>query len=583
MAARWRRKHAPGAGGLFVALLLGLALLNVLQPAAMAQQLAGTDQAQAHLAAGEFGPAKAAAQGIADAGQRDRLLGHIAAAQANSGARAGSLETAVDISSDLARSGTLQQVKQAGNRWFGRGGGVQADFDPLIELITSTIEPDTWQDVGGPGSVSGFDGGVRVDAQGLLRRIPVRTDGSLNSIRASAAVIRGSHDPRRPSQLRKISLNRLERELQLRQAAGESPDETMKLLAGLQRIKYLLVYPETGDIVIAGPAGDWTRDREGRWVDVEKQRPLVQLDDLVVTFRNAFSDEPKFGCSINPTKEGLANARAVNERWAARGGMKPSQRAEFLEELRTGLGKQDIVVYGLDPQTRAARVIVEADYRMKLVGMGLEDGTLGVTSYLASLDPKRHNLENLSVLRWWFTLNYEALQATEGRDAFELKGPGVKVLSENEMITEQGDRVHTGRTSEVNNQFAESFTQQFELLAAKYPVYAELRNIFDLALVAGVIRGHDLPGQVNWHLTHFGPEGTYETELDVAPTKVDSVINHRIIDGKNLVAGVSGGVTVDARSLTTAAAVKTDTYGLLKDTRFSSTPKAIPRRDWWWD
>ncbi len=39
----------------------------------------------------------------------------------------------------------------------GMGGGVQADFDPLIELITSTIEPDSWQDVGGPGSISGFD------------------------------------------------------------------------------------------------------------------------------------------------------------------------------------------------------------------------------------------------------------------------------------------------------------------------------------------------------------------------------------------------------------------------------------------
>ena len=33
----------------------------------------------------------------------------------------------------------------------------QYDFDPLIDLITSTIEPDSWQDVGGPGSISGFD------------------------------------------------------------------------------------------------------------------------------------------------------------------------------------------------------------------------------------------------------------------------------------------------------------------------------------------------------------------------------------------------------------------------------------------
>lgn len=32
----------------------------------------------------------------------------------------------------------------------------QYDFDPLIDLITSTIEPDSWQDVGGPGSINGY-------------------------------------------------------------------------------------------------------------------------------------------------------------------------------------------------------------------------------------------------------------------------------------------------------------------------------------------------------------------------------------------------------------------------------------------
>ena len=35
----------------------------------------------------------------------------------------------------------------------GLGGGSQADFDSLIDLIMSTIEPDSWADVGGPGSI----------------------------------------------------------------------------------------------------------------------------------------------------------------------------------------------------------------------------------------------------------------------------------------------------------------------------------------------------------------------------------------------------------------------------------------------
>lgn len=37
------------------------------------------------------------------------------------------------------------------------GGGVGMDFDPIIDMITSTVEPDSWQDVGGPGSITGFD------------------------------------------------------------------------------------------------------------------------------------------------------------------------------------------------------------------------------------------------------------------------------------------------------------------------------------------------------------------------------------------------------------------------------------------
>ncbi len=38
----------------------------------------------------------------------------------------------------------------------GPGGGSLADFDTLIELITTTVEPDTWEDLGGPGTLQGF-------------------------------------------------------------------------------------------------------------------------------------------------------------------------------------------------------------------------------------------------------------------------------------------------------------------------------------------------------------------------------------------------------------------------------------------
>jgi general secretion pathway protein D len=39
----------------------------------------------------------------------------------------------------------------------GLGGGTQADFDSLIELLQSTVAPTTWDEVGGPGSIREFE------------------------------------------------------------------------------------------------------------------------------------------------------------------------------------------------------------------------------------------------------------------------------------------------------------------------------------------------------------------------------------------------------------------------------------------
>ena len=42
------------------------------------------------------------------------------------------------------------------------GGAAYADFDSLIQLLTCTVNPDTWDDVGGPGSIAPFENGLSV-------------------------------------------------------------------------------------------------------------------------------------------------------------------------------------------------------------------------------------------------------------------------------------------------------------------------------------------------------------------------------------------------------------------------------------
>ncbi len=582
-----RRQYARCGWDFSTAIWLFSAVVPVLIPVLSAAQDPAAD-VQARIAAGEFGPALAAAGAANDPALRDKLLGNIAMAQGQAGNPQAALDTSSDIRNDLARKAALGSLaasppSQSSAKSRGaRGGMGMADFDSLIELITSTLKPDSWDDVGGPGAIDQFASGVYVDSAGMLRKLPTTADASLVAVHRASLEATQTGNPRRAAVLRKVSLTRLEREVQLLAAQGRDPSEAMQTLAGLQRIKYVLVYPETGDIVLAGPAGDWHRDTEGRFVD-DKGAPMLSLDDLVVTLRNAMTGEGRFGCSIDPRKENLAAAKSVQEKWSKQA-LKPGQRDRWLNEIREALGRQDITMYGIDRRTHAGRVLVEADYRMKLVGIGLEEGALGVSSYLSSLElGKDGNPPPMNVLRWWFTLNYDSLTATDRRDAFELRGPGVKVLSENEFLTERGERVHTGDSDLPTRQFAESFTKHFDKLATKYPIYAELRNVFDLALVSAVIESHDLPGQVGWHMTHFGPGGDYQPQFGAAPTEVDSVMNHRMLGGKHIVAAISGGVRVDTRTLADRSTVKTDTYGVMAAEHGGSKPKELPRRAWWWD
>ena len=155
-----RRQSARFGWDLPAAVWLLSAIISALVPAFAAAADAAAD-VQARIASGEFGPALAAADGAKDPALRDKLLGNIAIAQGRAGAPRAAIDTASDINSDLARKAALgslaaEPTSPAGGKSRGaRGGSMMADFDSLIELITSTLKPDSWDDVGGPGASVG--------------------------------------------------------------------------------------------------------------------------------------------------------------------------------------------------------------------------------------------------------------------------------------------------------------------------------------------------------------------------------------------------------------------------------------------
>lgn len=560
---------------------------------------------QQHLDYGEF-PAALQLANSMDESQRDHELQKIAAAQMKQGAPTAAYQSIANIRDDSIRFRFLENQYDsfsgpndtqsnsddggAGQGFgTGRSGGItEADFEPLMDLIKTTIDPEGWDDTNGDGTIQVFPSGVYVDSQGALHRLRIDDKRELKILRQDPGNDSVNRHVSAQTQLRKVSLTRLENSAQILAAQGKPVDEVMENLAGIYAIEYLALIPETGDILIAGPAGPWKTDEIGRSINIKTGLPTLQLDDLVVCLRNAWDNNGKYGCKITPrqpalvaTQDFLATSRLKGRAWR--------------EQLRETLGLQDIEVFGIDPKTHAGRVLVEADYRMKLVGMGLEKSIPEVPSYLERLQvtPGSQGVP-MDVVRWWFTMEYDDIVTDESRQVFTFGGNGVKVLSENELLDQFGNRIHTGKSKGPTAGFAKDFTLHFEKLAGRYPIYRELKNLFDLSIAAALIRNQALDRRAGWNLTFFGNptsngDFVYHPSVGKFANEVASVMNHRVISErkqrstvKHTLVGVSGGISFDAMQVVQPDRTKTDKSGELSSLQFESNQPAEPTA-WWWD
>jgi hypothetical protein len=289
-----------------------------------------------------------------------------------------------------------------------------------------------------------------------------------------------------------ISLRALEAacEAMLNEEFGELPDE-VKYLAGLQRIQYVFVYPEENDIVLAGPGEGWRVDEKANVVGITTGRPVIQLDDLIVALRAVHDARIEgISCSIDPTPEGYQALSRVLD--AQR--KQPRLVQSMLEpRIKQALGPQVVSITGVPATSHFARVMLAADYRMKRLAMKLQASPVrGLPSYVDIIKSSGPRAVNNANPRWWLACNYEPLAASEDRLAWELRGPGVKAMTEEGFVTAQGEIVPTGRTSPAAEKWAERMTESYEDLSGKDAVFGELRNLMDLCVVAALLEKEGL-------------------------------------------------------------------------------------------
>lgn len=553
------------------------------EPTVETPQASPEEQVAALLDAGEFGQAIETAETVADLHQRTQLLKMVVQAQLNSGDFVAALGTINRIPLADERTKVMGERAQAMSL---AGGSQLADFTQLIDLI-QTQTSGLWEDTGeGEGSIRQFDSGVRVDPNGLLHHISKQElNGRLAALGIKARQADLNKNVAQNSQLRLISLTRLEKQVQQLIEEGRSPVETMKMLAGLTKVEYIFVYPEDQEIVIAGPAEAWVYNDQGLAVGIESGRPVLQLDDLVTVLRT-FSNQGEeiFGCSFDPRAEGLARVKEFVAQSNARGPLRAGAGVRnWTKQLKDKLGVQDITLYGVPDTSRVARVLIEADYRMKMIGIGKMDAGDNIPSYFDLL--ATHNSKDpqkLEALRWWLTMKYDSVLHNAQRTAYQVVGSSVLCQSENQIVTNEGERLQTGQAEKLNREFAANFTKHYQELAQQDLVYADLQNIFDLALVAALMRNEQLANRAGWEMDAFAANGAYHpAEFEPAHT-VETVVNHRVYNGKDVVVQVAGGVRVD-----TGSVVKNqDNLKVSPEVGTVSTQAkapALPVGRWWWD
>lgn len=419
---------------------------------------------------------------------------------------------------------------------------------------------------------NGAVGGVAIDADGVIARAEREESARLREARGNA-LLPVSREIAATSKLRKVSLRRLEATVAQRLNAKEPLTDEMLLLAGLQRAEYVFVYPEQNDVVLAGYAEGWKLDEQGTVVGQTTKRPVLRLDDLIVALRAAEATlhGERISCSIDPTEDGLRGLTRlldspglqVNESTVAR-----------LEET---LGPQQVTVTGVPADSHFARVLVSADFMMKRLAMNFERSPVaGMPSYLELLQAASGRPPRNAAPRWWMAVNYEPLLRSDDGLAWQLRGQGVRTLTEDGFVRADGTVRDVGKPHPLAQKWADTMTDKFDALAERIAVFGELRNCTDLAVMSALIVKQDLLGVAGFEATWF----LDPAKLAVATYPVPKQVGSRaslIRKGRQWIISVSGGVDVDVWPVLEHA---------------ESSPRLEPVRAaastdndqiWWWD
>ena len=378
-------------------------------------------------------------------------------------------------------------------------------------------------------------GGVYIDADGTVQYREIN-DPRLAQLRARARS--GIKDEK----LAYVSLPKLAARMQQLAADSKPIPDDLRYLGGLTQLRYIFVFPQEHDLIIAGPAEPIDSGNPLQPTGRRSGRPIMQFDDFIAALRTLGTPNGgAFGCSIDPQPDSLLKAKDVVSR------MQGAPQQAMLAAVAQAIGPQELKVFGAPPDTRITMVCIAADYRLKRLTLGIDSSPVAGLSHAIDNSRPAGN-------RFWFELSYQPLLVDSEGNSFELRGQRLTLKCGALAFDEKG-------ATATAKSFAKQFSAKFPELAAVVPAFAELQNVADLSVLSALIRHDRLDQKAGWDTSWLLDAGRCHLPTLPTPRSAQTLV---CIRNGSLAAG---GVNISPAGVIAPAARENDRDGALASPR----------------
>jgi hypothetical protein len=283
-----------------------------------------------------------------------------------------------------------------------------------------------------------------------------------------------------------------QRAISLRQVSADLAAGRPAVLDKLTRLDGYIVDAENRDIIL--------------WGLSEPDQPNLFIEDFVVALRAAHG---KYGVlrdgvnwitnpviSIDPVAAVTRQIAPLNLRTS-------EGQARFRQICAT---PQTVRVEGMPRNTRLAKSLVDADYRMKMVGQGsvtlpIQDGfpshwQVRLQKWKDSVD-RRQSGGHESHTRFWFQSGRFTHQANEEGDTIFLDRAQVVLNDEDEAVS--GNKLDaTGRVDAITRAFCCAWSARMDDVYKSEPIWRDMHNIFRHFSIARIMKDLGAIGRANF-------------------------------------------------------------------------------------